>query len=179
MIKLNLLPLKEKREAKLAGFMRWLAFLAVPISALLLIFILFLVSAFFSLLIMLKAQEEAIKIRKSDFKTQELLKIEEEIVELNKIIDQVHRKQNKTTSWTLILEEISEIMPKNMYLTSLFYDKSKNTINLIGWAEKRKDVLSLEKLLKESLLFDHVNSPLSNLIKQNDIDFSFSFKPVL
>lgn len=179
MIKLNLLPPKEKREAKLAGLIHWLVFLAVPISFFLLVFILFLTSTFLSLLIMTKTQDEAIKIRENDFKTQDLLETEEKIAEINQVLDQVHRKQSETVSWTPILEEISKITPKRIYLTNFSYNQSKNTIILIGWAEERKDVLFMEKLLKESPFFDQVNSPLSNLLKQNNIDFSFNFKPVI
>ncbi|MEA2113133.1 MAG: hypothetical protein U9P63_00525 [Patescibacteria group bacterium] len=179
MIKLNLLPLKEKQEAKLDSFIRWLAFLVVPVSVFLLIFILFLVSAFFSLLIMLKAQEKAIKIQEDNFKTQKLLEIEEKIAGINQIITQVHSKQNETISWTLILEEISEITLRDVYLVNLSYDKSKNIIRLNGWAEKRQHVLFMEKLLEKSPLFEHIDSPLSNLIKQDNVDFNFSFRPVL
>ncbi len=179
MIKLNLLPPKEKREAKLASFIHWLAFLAVPIAFFLLIFILFLASSFLSLLIMTKTQEEVIKIRENDFKMQDLLETEEKIAETNRVLNQVHRKQSETISWAPLLEEISKITPKEIYLTNFSYNQSKNTISLIGWAEERKDVLFMEKLLEESPFFDQVNSPLSNLLKQNKIDFSFNFKPTL
>ena len=179
MIKLNLLPPKEKREAKLASFVHWLAFLAVPFSFFFLIFILFLASAFLSLLIMTKAQEEAIKIRENDFKMQDLLETEEKIAEINQVLSQVHRKQSETVSWAPILEEISKITPKGIYLTNFSYNQSKNTIILVGWAGGRKDVLFMEKLLEESPFFDQINSPLSNLLKQNEIDFSFNLQPVL
>lgn len=179
MIKLNLLPPKEKEEAKLADFIRWLIFFATPISIFLIIFILLLVGTFFSLFVMTRAQEEAIKIRESDSKMQELFQTEERIAEINQILDQVYNKQKETISWTLILEEMSKIMPNGAYLTNFSYNKNNNTISLIGWADERKDVLSVEKLLEENPLFEQVNSPLSNLLKQREINFSFSFKPVI
>ncbi|MBU1290026.1 hypothetical protein KJ756_02165 [Patescibacteria group bacterium] len=178
MIKLNLLSPEEKKEAQLTNFIHWLAFLVVPISAFLIVFILFLLGSFFSLSIMLKAQDEAIVLQRSDSRTQELLKIEERIQKTNKILDQIYLKQNKMVSWTLALIEISEIMPDAARLNNFSYRKSDNTLNLIGWAAERKDILSLEESLKESSLFDQVNSPLSNLIKQENVDFSFTFKPI-
>ena len=179
MIKLNLLSPKEKEEVKLTDFVRWLSFFITPISIFLIIFILLLTSAFFSLFVMTKAQEEAIKIREGDFKMQRLFKTEEGIAEINQLLAQVHCKQNETISWTLILEEMSKITPKEIYLINFSYNKSKNTISLIGWAEERKDILFMEKLLEESPFFEQVNSPLSNLLKQKEINFSFSFKPVI
>jgi len=179
MIKLNLLPPREKEEAKLADFIHWLVFFTTPILVFLIIFILLLGGAFFSLFVMTKAQEEAIEIRESGSKMQELFQTEKKIAEINQILDQVHRKQKETISWTLILEEMSEITPKGIYLTNFSYDKNSNTIHLIGWAEERKDVLFMEKLLEESPLFEQVNSPLSNLLKQEEINFSFNFKPVI
>lgn len=179
MIKLNLLPPREKEEAKLADFVHWLVFFTAPILVFLVIFILLLVGSFFSLFVMTNAQEEAIKIRESDSKMQELFQTENRITEINQVLDQVYRKQQETISWTLILEEMSEITPKGIYLTNFSYDKNRNTVHLIGWAEERKDVLFMEELLEESLLFEQINSPLSNLLKQKGINFSFSFKPVI
>ena len=179
MIKLNLLPPKEKEEAKLDDFIHWLTFFATPISIFLIIFVLLLGGTFFSLFVMTKAQEEAIKIWESDSKIQEFFQTEEEIAKLNQILVQVYSKQEETISWTLILEEISKIMPSGAYLTNLSYNKDKNIISLIGWANERKDVLSVKKLLEENPLFEQVNSPLSNLLKQREINFSFNFKPVI
>lgn len=163
----------------MANFTRCLSFFAVPILIFLTVFILFLISSLFSLSIMIKTQKEAIEIKGNDFRIQELLEIEEKIEKANQIIGQINIKQNEMVLWTLILEEISEIMPDGARLNNFSYRKSDNTISLIGWAESREDVLLFGESLEESRFFEQVNSPLSNLLKRKNIDFNFTLKPTL
>ena len=179
MLKLNLLPPQDKKDLELAKLSRLIASLAVWFLIFLIIFTLFLVSTYFSLSILLAEQKKLIGIRQSDPKTQDVLKIEEKIKRTNQIVKQVYSKQQEMILWTPLLEEMTKIVPSGIYLTNFSYQATDNQITLNGWANWRENLLYFQESLKENSFFKEVEAPLSNLIKQRDIDFSFTLKPVL
>lgn len=174
MIRLNLLPPQEKKRLEFVKFNSLLASLAIWLSVFLTIFVILLLSAFFSLSILLQEQRRLIEIRQSDPKTQYLLEIEKKIEQANQIIKQVHLKQAEIILWTPLLEEISEIVPSGIYLNNLSYQATKGQISLSGWADCRDNLLNFQKSLEESPFFEEIEAPLANLIKQKDINFSFT-----
>lgn len=179
MLKLNLLPPSEKKRLELTKLSRLTVLLTVWFLVFLVVFALLLTATFFSLSILLHEQKKLIEIRQSDPKTQHLLEIEEKIERTNQIIRQVCLKQKELILWTSPLEEISKITPSGIYLTNLSYQTTKNQITLNGWANERENLLGFQKLLEESSFFKEVKAPLANLVKQKDINFSFTLKPVL
>jgi type IV pilus assembly protein PilN len=179
MLKLNLLPPEEKKELELVNLSRLILSLAGWLSFFLIVFTLLLVSTFFCLSILLQAQDRLIEIRQSDSKMQNLLEIEEKIKQANQRINRVFLKQKESILWTPLLEEIAQIVPQGVYLTSFSYQATNNQINLNGWAQQRENLLLFQKTLEENPTFTDVKAPLANFIKQRDINFSFTFKPVL
>ena len=49
-------------------------------------------------------------------------------------------------------------------------------IDISGFAPRRKNVLELKKLFKDSSMFSDVVSPVENIIPPTDIDFNFTFR---
>jgi len=177
MLKLNLLPFQEKKNLELTEFSRLLVFLGIWLSAFLIIFTLFLVSTFFCLSILLREQNNLIEIRQNDSQMQTLLKIEEKTKQTNKVIEQIYLKQQDLILWTPLLEEITKTVPSGIYLTNFSYRTDDNQITLNGRASHRDILLGLQKSLEESSFFEEVEAPLANLVKQRDIDFSFTLHP--
>lgn len=177
MLKLNLLPPSEKKELELLKLNRLLVSLAIWLLVFVIIFTLFLASTFFCLSILLREQKHLIEVRQSDPKMQSLLEIEEKVKQTNQTIKQVYLTQKDLIFWTPLLEEISKIIPSGIYLTNFSYQAINNQITLSGWADYRENLLGLQKSLEESSLFEEVKAPLANLVKQKDINFSFTFKP--
>ena len=110
---------------------------------------------------------------------QEILEIEEKIKQTNQIVKQVCLKQEEMILWTPILEKMAKLVPSGFYLTNFSYQTTNNQIALNGWANQRENLLDFQESLEEDSFFEEVEAPLSNLIKQKDIDFSFTLKPVL
>ncbi len=179
MLKLNLLPFQDKKNLESAELSRLIASLAVCFLFFLIIFILLLVSTYFSLSILSEEQKKLIEIRQSDPKTQEILEIEEKIKQTNQLIKQVYLKQEEMILWTPLLEKMTKIVPSGIYLTNFFYQTTDNQITLNGWADQRENLLYFQESLEKNSFFKEVEAPLSNLIKQSDIDFSFTLKLVI
>ncbi|PIV10100.1 MAG: hypothetical protein COS49_02355 [Candidatus Portnoybacteria bacterium CG03_land_8_20_14_0_80_41_10] len=175
MFKLNLLPPAEKKELKLTELNNLILSLAGQILILLLIFNLFLGSTFFCLSILLKEQKNLIAVKESNPQMQDLLEIEEKIKQTNQIIKQVNLGQTKAILWTPVFEEITKIVSNDIYLTNFSYQSDSNLVTLNGWANQRENLLYLQKLLEENSFFKEVKVPLSNLIKEKNIDFNLAF----
>jgi len=178
MIKINLLPSAEKKQLELASFIRLAASFGIWILISLIIFVLLLVSTYGSLAILLKDQNRLIEIRRADRKTQRLVEIEETIKKVNNQLIDIHLKQKELIVWTPVLEELSKITPVEIYLGNFTYQSSLNRISITGLANNRDRLLFFQKQLEDSPYFIEIEAPLSNLIKQTNIDFSFSFQPV-
>jgi len=179
MSSLNLLPLREIKKLEIRRFGELLSSFAIWILFFLIIFSLFLSSIIFSLSIILKSQIELIEIRNNDQKTQHLTEIENRTKELNKSLTIINLKQKEIILWTPIIEELSKITPVGVYLTNFSYQISLDKISLRGSADTRENFLSFQDKLGESTCFSEIEAPLSNLIKQNDVDFVFNFKPII
>jgi Tfp pilus assembly protein PilN len=177
-LKLNLLPPEEKKKIKLLQFSNLLVSFGFWLLFLMIIFSLLMVSVFVFLHIISNAQSGLMEQREKNEKTQALFEVEEKISETNKSINQIYKKQEEMIVWTPILEKTSEIIPEGVYLNAFSYNKSSERVNISGYAETREALLEYEKNLKESEYFKEVESPLSNIIKKEDIEFSFQITPI-
>lgn len=175
MLKLNLLPPAEKKELKFAELNSLILSLAGWFLILLLIFSLLLGNALFCLSILLKEQKNLIAVKKSNPQMQNLLEIEKKIQQANQIIEQVDSAQGRIVLWTPVFEEIAEIVPNGIYLTNFSCQSDSKLITLNGWANQRENLLYFQKLLEKNPSFKEVKIPLSNLIREEDIDFSITF----
>lgn len=178
MINLNLLPPQQKKEIELANFNRLIVSLGAWLLSILVIFSLLLASAYFCLYIFLKAQNSLIEEKQHDKENQHLTEIEKSIQQANQQIEKVSAKGKDLIIWTPLLEELSKIVPSGIYLKNFSSQTGTYRITISGWANTRDTLLAFEKALKESPCFADIQSPLANLIKQEDISFSFSFLPV-
>jgi len=179
MFKFNLLPPQEKKELELVKFCRLLIFLSFRLIAVLIIFILILATTYLFLSILVKAQSDLIELRQNNEKTKHQVEVEDNIRQINQGAKKVLVKQDESIIWTPILEKISEITPSGIYLIDFSYRASNDQINIVGWARNRDKLLTFENSLKQTPYFKEIESPLSNLIKQTDINFSFILKPAL
>lgn len=71
--------------------------------------------------------------------------------------------------------EIIQIKPKGVKINNLSYDNSDGGKILIGGtAEFRQGVLSFVGLLREDRMFRDAKSPVSNLLKEKNLDFTIT-----
>lgn len=118
--------------------------------------------------------EERIKQEGVTSKSNIVKTVEEEINTLNKILVRIDRiRKEKLFNFPHILRVIGDIMPEGLELQSISFQGE--IISIRGHADKRAGVIELKERLEKEPVFHDVTSPLSNIIKEEDIDFNFSF----
>ena len=176
MLKLNLLPSQEKKELKTAEMNQWFILFGGWLFFFLIIFILLCLSVYFYLSILVRAQNDLMEAQERHNKTQELAQFEKQIQEANQSVSQVYGLQKGLKSLTPVLEELVGLAPEGVSLTDFSYEKSFSRIELNGRALLREQFLIFQKKIEESPDFTDIDSPISNLLKQKDVDFVLSFK---
>lgn len=99
-----------------------------------------------------------------------------QIEEINTAIDEVDLIQKKYVAWSQVLYEITQLVPPGNYVSELAVNSVEQSFSLSGFSNTREDLLSLEDNLKNAELISELKSPVSNLLKPNDIQFIFSGK---
>lgn len=172
---MNLLPKNKKQELSLRKLNRQIIILGC-----------FAVSAIIGILICLNliylslyisqqqtSQNNALFNQAQELETQ----VEDLNQELTGFINQrlafINKINQEKIYWAQILEKLSRIIPKNIKLTSL---ETSDKIQIAGTAKTRDDVLLLQKALEQEKQFIELESPLSNFVKQSNVDFYFAFK---
>lgn len=161
MRQLNLLPAAEKKIFKFTYINRLISILG---AGLVLILILILISLF-SLKIYLNQ-----KITPMEQKLN-LDQIEAKINKLNKKISIV--KDFNINQYSNILKKIDEQTSKEIEWKNL--QITQDQIQFRGHSPTREQMIELQKNLTK--VFTQVSSPLSNLTKPSDLDFTFNINP--
>lgn len=171
---MNLLPQEKKKYLIHELIFR---FVIVVFFIVYLWSVIFLVISYNSALYLnaqMPALEERIDIERKAEKSSEAANIEEEIKELNEILQTIEKvRQKESFNFPQILRVIGSLVPNGVIMNSITFQGG--TINLKGHADSRQGVLLLKENLEKEESFQNVVSPLSNIVKEKDIDFNFSF----
>ena len=171
---MNLLSHKQKDVIRKDVFSRLLfVFLGIVfLSAMV-----FLVLAYNSVLyleLQIPAIEERLRIEQETQKANIVMEVESDIEDLNDIlltIDKIRKKES--FNFPYILRVLGRMAPEGVVFRTITF-RGEN-IGIQGHAEGRAGVLALKKNLEEEPLFTNIFSPLSNIVKERDINFTFNF----
>lgn len=105
---------------------------------------------------------------------QELNKYEGDFKQMNSKITLVSEMKKNKIYWSLLIEELSRIIPQNVFLTDLA-TKAYN-VSIIGKAGNRDELVEFQDNLKKSSCFSEVTYPLSNYTSREDLEFTIDFK---
>lgn len=100
----------------------------------------------------------------------------DQIEQINAKIDEAESIQGKYVAWSQVLFEITELIPPGNYVSELVVNSPNQTFSISGFSNTRDDLLRLEKNLLSAELVTELNSPVSNLLKPKEIQFTFSGK---
>lgn len=120
----------------------------------------------------LKASEEA--LARTDFKS-----IETEVGRINNLIAEFEKNESKRRAIAPLLIKIANTTPPAITLRALKLDAKSGAIavlNITGKAETRETFLDYFEKLKKFNEAEAVISPITNLLKETDLDFSLEFE---
>jgi Tfp pilus assembly protein PilN len=172
---INLLPPQEKNELEMERKIK----ITTILGSLILIFLIFLGTLFFSvkiyLLSQIQNQKVSLDLENQAISTPEVQELEKNITEANKRIFQLNSFYKGEINISQILEKISSVLPTETYLINFSYQAEKSQVILQGYAKNRENLLEFKKSLENLKEVQNLYSPISNLTKPTDIDFYFSF----
>ncbi|MEX2145294.1 MAG: hypothetical protein WD712_02910 [Candidatus Spechtbacterales bacterium] len=100
---------------------------------------------------------------------------EEKIVELNRLLLRVEEiKNTEGYDAGFLLGHLAPMVPAGSNLKKFTYSTSGNKLFLEGRADLRTQVITLQNRLESDPLFVKVDYPFSNLLKAENVDFSFT-----
>ncbi|MDX1607844.1 MAG: hypothetical protein R3251_01415 [Candidatus Spechtbacterales bacterium] len=175
MISFNFLPTQQRQKLKTEIFTRlfWAFSIAVIFWAVVFGIVIFTAIQYLS--IQGLAVEERVERISSQEKTIEAEKTEQEINEFNGLLSRITNIQKNNPHNAIdILEKIAEVVPAGAELTDLSFNAQTGRLFINGHANLRTQVLAMQNSLENDETFSSVESPLSNLLKAEDINFQFT-----
>jgi len=174
MVRLNLLPPKEKEALRLAqiprGIWAWTAALALALT----FFLVFLAAVYFSAAGELKSTQENYRLIQESSQGKDLKSQQDLIKNFNSQLVQIASLQENHRYYSRALIEILNLMPSGIRLENLTVNE-KNQVTLSGFASSREKIIVFKDALEKSAKFTNMENPLSNLLKQTNINFYFKF----
>ena len=179
MIYLNLLPPSEKKLFRLACIEKMANYyIAVVLAA-----IVFLVFAFtgvkYFLLLHTGILEQSVAGQKTEEIAQKIKDTEAVIKDFNFIISAVNKIGERKIEFSDILADLSEIISEGIVISDLSYNSfsgNADSFVLEGKSGTREEFLIFTEKLDQSPRFKEINSPLSNIVKKENINFRIEFK---
>lgn len=171
MITLNIAPNTLKQEAKYDGILKKIQVLLLLVIASLIFYtLILLIALFFSTGHLASSKSQAFVVTKTteDY-TKKLNEIEDKIGAVTSI-------QEEYVEWSKFFNFLSQNYSGKISFSSISINKTDGTIKLSGKAQDRNGLLSLQKNLENSGLFEEVVLPFSSLVKEVDIDFQIIAK---
>lgn len=177
MIKLNLLPPREKNNYKIEIFRRFIIFFSIGIFIIIAIFISLLAFNYLFLYLQLEPEKNLLNTEKVAEKFKKVEEFENQIKDTNKKISLIMNIKNQMAPVAPIIEKITNATnEKDSYLKNFVIDRGGATASIKGFSLNRDYVVKIQDNLKNDPQFSDVNAPYSNFLKQKNIDFSFDFK---
>lgn len=175
MKQINLLPPSERRELQLQFLAnRLLIFWVWVIGGLLTFLFLALLTRFY-LDRDISVTEGRIAENKALLDSSDYKDLQDQILQLNRNIKEIKNLQSQHYYWSDALVELSNLVPPDMQLGQINFDKSSGAIVIVGQAKTRDSVIAFWSNVIKSEHFRNINFPLANLEKPELPDFSYTF----
>lgn len=138
------------------------------------VFYLFMLANLFVLNIYHKISESKVggdeKNKMGTIISQTKKKIDIKYTETENFIKSFDQQQN----YSKYFEEINKNLPEDVYFKEIIIKEEFLTVN--GWSESRDSLISFEKSLKDGDFFEKIETPISNLTSQENVNFEIVLK---
>ena len=176
---LNLLPPENRTRLGHMRLTRFFIYVYSGSAVLLLIGIILLLPTYF----FLHFQNRGIlELTTSQHQATESIKAREIINRIQRINAMLGRFETSFSaprqSAVVSIEQIVRIAPAGITLSFLSFEKESGHIDIRGHADTRNDLLEFVSALRNHSSFDTIESPVENILHENDISFTLSFSVV-
>ena len=122
--------------------------------------------------------EDLSKIGDQTASSQEIKDLEKTIKETDAILDLLNAKGQRFSVSSNIIAKTASFRTENIKITGIFYDKKdiEESLSLKGTATNRQSLSSFIEMLKKDVAFRDVSLPISDLVKDRNIDFTVMIK---
>src|SRR3989344_6752845 len=170
MLTINLLPGEEKKTVRLEERRRLMLFFASLFSSIAAVGIILLLPSYISMVFEREGLQDLARLEEE---ASSKLGVRETVVKTTNIKAVVSSIKTYGGEVPKASNIFSEFMgkPRSGVTISAFTSKKGGAFSLRGAASTRKDLLELEKSLRESGWFEDFASPISNIIRETDINF--------
>lgn len=176
---INLLPISGIKRVISEYRIRLTATALVMLATTMIIAIILLVPAY--LLASHKQSTVVENLSKTDDKKtsfQEAKNLEIIVKETDTTIDLLNEKGKKFTLSSDLLQKTAHYKTEDIKIRGIFYNKTdiESTLSLKGMATNRQSLTNFVEILKKDAVFKDVSLPISDLVKDKNIDFTVMIK---
>jgi len=177
MINVNLLPEEYKKEYKLEKARRLAVFIFLSLYITVIIFFGLMIGTYFFINSESKVWAAKIEEEKSTEKVKQVLSLEQDIKTANNKIDIISNSLKNGSNVAGILKSISSVSDNRSYFENLSLNFITKKASISGYSLTRDAVLEMSDKLQQNEFIDPqgFQNPKTNILKKDDIDFSFLF----
>lgn len=174
----NLLPPEDQRRIKHDRIKKLIVVVSFGVALVFAAGILLLLPLFFSLRFQKASFVEQLETVKQKPVFAQVENIEKSIDDLNVKLQAFQSNQDKTQNISPVLVELFSLADSSININSLAFTNTNSKLppqlSIRGVVDNRDNLLEFIDLLEQSPFFSAVNSPLTNLLKEFDIEFSLT-----
>ncbi|MBI4837124.1 MAG: hypothetical protein HY813_01805 [Candidatus Portnoybacteria bacterium] len=175
MLILNLLPPEEKESLRLDKMSRAAIFWGRLFLFLTCIFAALLTAIWLYLSVQVRAMEKLVDVEKGGNSLRVARELETEVAVINQKMRFLDDLQNRQVSVVDALENLAKAVPPGVSFDNFAFNAKDNKIILTGHALTREQLIVFRRALDRCPSFFGIESPVSNFVKPEDIDFNLSF----
>ena len=170
---INLLPYDEIEKLGREHLGRFAVVAGLSLSGIVAIGLILLVPSYLFLLYEKRELGRELELTYRSLEMSEVDYIESEIANFNAALGIFEKNEREIRPVASILEKILSFRPDTMRFESIGYSRTKGErISVKGRVSSREVFLDFVARLETSGLFKKVDSPVSNLLREKDVDFS-------
>jgi hypothetical protein len=176
MLNLNLLPAEDKNNVRFEELRRLVIFVTAFSLAIMAVFTIFLLPAYFILTFQKNEVLRELDIAEKSERLTDVKTIEKEVQLLNGLFRRISAGDGSSPAFSRALERVLEDAGPRISFSDVSYAKA-SSFSVSGFAPTRDDLIGFENKLKGNPYLKNISSPLSNIIKESNINFSIVAAP--
>lgn len=175
---INILPKEKKELIEKERARRFFLILGLSLFIFLILSIIVLLPPFLYLTEQKKEIKRTIKILESGPIFKEIQEIENKILGLNQKLVSFNNNQSVILDLSLFIEKILEQKPQSLKIQLISFEHLTKVprISLQGESPSRDLLLEFVKDLNEEKLIEKVHSPITNILREKDIEFNLTIE---